>query len=92
MNNNSKILKVWLMVLIAFSHLHAVGFFSLNTRDFGGSLYNFDLSLTAKPIRWLGISLSYQQFNVRVYFPSDEINSTVEYNFRGPSLGLTFIF
>lgn len=69
-----------------------VGFFSLNTKDFGGSLYNFDISLMAKPVRWLGISLSYQQFDVRVYFPSEGINTVVDYNFRGPSLGLSFIF
>ena len=69
-----------------------VGFFALNTRDFGGSLYNFDISLMAKPIRWLGISLSYQKFDVRVYFPSDNINSAVDYNFMGPALGLSFIF
>lgn len=69
-----------------------VGFFSLNTKDFGGSLYNFDISLMTKPVRWLGISLSYQEFDVRVLFPSDEINTVVDYNFRGPALGLSFIF
>lgn len=69
-----------------------VGFFALNTSDFGGSLYNVDISLMAKPAHWLGISLSYQQFDVRVYFPSDDINTVVDYNFKGPSLGLSFIF
>lgn len=69
-----------------------VGFFSLNTSGFGGSLHNFDVSLMFKPLRWLGISLSYQEFNVRVTFLSDDINTTVDYNFRGPAMGLSFIF
>ncbi len=53
-----------------------VGFFSLNTSDFGGSLYNFDISLMTKPLPWLGISLSYQEFDVSVTFPSDDINTS----------------
>lgn len=69
-----------------------VGFFSLNTSDFGGSLYNFDISLMTRPIKWLGVSLSYQEFDVRVRFPADEINTVVDYNFRGPALAVSFIF
>lgn len=69
-----------------------IGFFSLHTSSFKGSLYNFDISLMAKPTHWLGINLSYQEFDVRVEFPSDEINTIVDYNFRGPSIGLSFIF
>lgn len=69
-----------------------MGFFSFHTSSFKGSLYNFDISLMAKPTHWLGINLSYQEFDVRVEFPSDEINTIVDYNFRGPSIGLSFIF
>lgn len=69
-----------------------VGFFSLHTSDFGGSLYNFDISLMAKPFHFMGISLSYQEFDVNVEFPSDNINTIIDYNFRGPAIGLTFIF
>jgi len=46
----------------------------------------------AKPARWLGISLSYQEFDVRCLFPEDKVNTVVDYNFRGPSVGLSFIF
>lgn len=69
-----------------------IGFFSLNTKSLGGSLYNFNLSLMARPINWLGINLSYQAFDVRLVFPEDNINVAVDYNFRGPALGVSFIF
>ncbi len=69
-----------------------VGFFSLHTSTFGGSLHNFNLSLMARPIHWLGITLSYQEFDVRMEFPSDDINTVVDYNFRGPAIGLSFFF
>jgi hypothetical protein len=69
-----------------------VGFFSLHTSTFGGSIYNFNLSLMARPVHWLGINLSYQEFDVRVEFPYDDINTIVDYNFRGPAIGLSFFF
>ena len=69
-----------------------IGFFSLHTSTFGGSLHNFNLSLIARPVHWLGINLSYQEFDVRAEFPSDNINTVVDYNFRGPSIGLSFFF
>ncbi|PLW93822.1 MAG: hypothetical protein C0591_13870 [Marinilabiliales bacterium] len=69
-----------------------IGFFSLHTSTFGGSLHNFNLSLMARPIRWLGINLSYQEFDVRMEFPSEDINTVVDYNFRGPAIGLSFFF
>lgn len=69
-----------------------LGFFSLKTSTFGGSLHNFNLSLMARPVHWLGINISYQEFDVRMEFPSDDVNTVVDYNFRGPSLGLSFFF
>ena len=68
------------------------GFFSVSTATFEGALYSFNISLMAKPARWLGISLSYQEFDVRCLFPEEKINTVVDYNFRGPSVGLSFIF
>ncbi len=69
-----------------------IGFFSLKTKDFGGALYNFGISLVFKPAHWLGLNLSYQEFDVNVFFVSNKINTVVDYNFRGPSIGATFIF
>ena len=85
--------------LVAFFELNKwlsidgnIGFFALKTDDFGGNLYSFSLSLVFKANRWLGFNASYQEFDIKVYFPSDEINTHVEYNFRGPALGLSLTF
>ena len=69
-----------------------VGLFSLNTKEFGGNIFSLDVSLIFKPVRWLGIGLSYRQFNVSVYYIEYGIDTVIEYNFKGPSLGLVFIF
>lgn len=69
-----------------------IGFFALKLDDFGGSIHNYDFTFMAKPVHWLGIDLSYQVFDVMVEFPSDDINTEIDYNFRGPSIGLSFFF
>jgi hypothetical protein len=69
-----------------------VGFFSMQTSDLGGSLYNFSLELMVRPVNWFALDLSYQEFDVRVDFPFEEINTTVDYNFSGPAVGLSFYF
>ena len=69
-----------------------VGFFVIHTPNFGGSLYDLSIRLLFKPVRWFGISLAYEEFDVKVEFPFDNVNTTVDYNFKGPSLGLSFTF
>ncbi|RLD38399.1 MAG: hypothetical protein DRI83_02600, partial [Bacteroidetes bacterium] len=69
-----------------------VGFFNLQLSTFGGSMYSFDVALDFKPAHWIGITISYQEFDVNIFMPSGEINTTVDYNFRGPALGLSFLF
>ncbi len=69
-----------------------VGFFNLQLSTFGGSMYSFDVALDFKPAKWIGITISYQEFDVNIFMPSDEINTTVDYNFRGPAIGLSFLF
>ena len=69
-----------------------IGFFSLHTDSFGGTIYDLKVGLAAKPVRWLGLSLAYQEFDVNLFFPDDKITVRAEYNFRGPALGIHFIF
>jgi len=84
---------VALFKLTNWLQLHGdVGFFNLQLSTFGGSMYSFDVALDFKPTRWLGITISYQEFDVNVFVPSDGVNTTVDYNFRGPALGLSFVF
>ena len=69
-----------------------VGFFSLHTKTLGGAIHNYDVSLIFKPVRWLGFNVSYKEFDVNIFFPSEGINTTIDYNFRGPSLGISLYF
>lgn len=69
-----------------------VGFFSMQTSDLGGSLYNFSLELMVRPVQWFAVDLSYQEFDIRVEFPFEDINTAVDYNFSGPAVGLSFYF
>jgi hypothetical protein len=79
--------------LNSWLHLEGnVGFFSLKMDDFDGTLFDFNMSLNFKPLHWLGLSVSYQEFDIRVGFPFESIYTTVDYNFRGPAVGLNFTF
>ncbi|NJN26361.1 MAG: hypothetical protein HC819_10470 [Cyclobacteriaceae bacterium] len=69
-----------------------VGFFSLKMNDFDGTLYDFSARLNFRPTRWLGFTMSYQEFDIRVGFPYESIYTTVDYNFRGPALGVNLSF
>ena len=69
-----------------------VGFFSLHSKTFGGSLYNLTAGATFNITRWFGLNISYKEFDVNVFFPQDNINIIVDYNFRGPSFGASFVF
>lgn len=69
-----------------------LGVFSLNTKDFGGMIYSLNVSFLFKPVHWMGISLSYREFDISMYFIEYGIDTEIEYNFKGPALGLVFIF
>jgi len=71
----------------------SMGVFSLNTENYGGLISNFNISIGYIPVRWLSVNLSYTEFNIRVYNNlGKEIDAVVEYNFRGPAIGLAFKF
>ena len=69
-----------------------VGFFSLHSKTYGGALYNLTARATFDITRWFGLSISYKEFDVNVFLPQDNINIIVDYNFRGPSFGASFVF
>jgi hypothetical protein len=69
-----------------------IGFFSLYLDDFNGSIYDLSARLMFKPMKWFGIDVSYQEFDIMVVFPNDDIQTTIDYNFRGPAVGLNFMF
>jgi hypothetical protein len=69
-----------------------VGFFTLNVSSFSGRLNNLLFQLNFKPKHWLGLTLGYENFIVRVQFPEETVNTVVDYDFKGPSLGVSFVF
>lgn len=69
-----------------------IGFFSLNTEEFKTSIFSFNAAFCFKPLDWLGITVSYQEFDIELYFPANQINTTINYNYRGPGLGVLFTF
>jgi hypothetical protein len=73
--------------------IHAnVGYFGLSFDDLGGAITNFELAFEFKPIRWLGLNLSYQSFDINVYDIQDGIDFIVDYNFKGPAFGVSVNF
>lgn len=77
-------LKEWLLLE---GH---VGFFAFKNHSLDESLYDFSINLTFKPYDWLGINLSYKEFNVKVLAPQNNVDVAVQYGFRGPAFGLVF--
>ncbi len=69
-----------------------IGFFSLHTKTFGGTIYDLNISFLFNATKWLGFNLSYQEFDINVFFPSNTINTNIDYNFRGPALGVQVKF
>lgn len=70
----------------------SVGFFGFRVKAMDESFYDFTIGLEFKPKTWFGISIGYQEFDVKALFPEENINVEVDYNFRGPAIGLNFSF
>ena len=73
--------------------IHAnAGYFGLSFKDLGGGITSFELALEFKPIRWLGLNLSYQTFDINIYDIEKGIDFIVDYNFKGPAFGVSVTF
>jgi len=71
----------------------SMGVFSLNTEYYGGIIYDLSLSLGFQPTTWMAVNLSYKEFNIELYDNiNKQIDAIVEYNFKGPAVGITFKF
>ena len=69
-----------------------VGFFAFRIQTLDESLYDFSLGLQFRLKSWLGLSINYQEFDIQVIFPRENLDVRVDYNFRGPSFGVVFSF
>jgi hypothetical protein len=68
------------------------GTFFLNTQGINGTFNNIVAMLSFKPTKWLGLDIGYSIFDVSVGFPWEDFRTIIDYNYNGPSLGLTFRF
>ncbi len=69
-----------------------MGFFSIYVDALGGYINDFKVALLFKATRWLNFNLNYQKFDVHVVFPTENIDTSVDYTFQGPAVGITLVF
>ncbi len=69
-----------------------VGAFSLYVDTLGGYVQNLEVAGVFDITKWMALTLSYQKFFVRALFPDDIIDTTVDYDFKGPAAGLVIHF
>ncbi len=69
-----------------------VGYFSLYIDALGGNISDFTIALLFKAAKWLKFHLSYQNFYVHAIFPEEPIDTSVDYNYKGPAIGVTLTF
>jgi len=65
------------------------GMFYLKIDDFTGKMNDVSISSNFSINHWLGVNLGYKIFDVSVLIFQENVKTKLEYNFRGPSLGLT---
>ena len=69
-----------------------MGIFFLNTTDWSGTFHDAQIVLDVHPTEWLGLSIGYQVFDIKGKFPEKNYTAYVNYNLKGPTLGLKFTF
>ena len=67
----------------------SMGFFSLYTRYLGGYIQDLNISFPIRITHWLGVSVNYQRLFVHAIFPNQAIETFVDYDFKGPAVGVT---
>ena len=79
-------LKKWLAIS------GGVGMFFLNTQGQNGSFNDIHAVVEFNPAKWVGISVGYYMFDVKVSWPVEDFRAHAAYNYSGPSVGLSFKF
>jgi len=67
----------------------SMGFFSLYTRYLGGYIQDLNISFPIRITHWLGVSVNYQRLFVHAIFPDQAVDTYVDYDFKGPAVGIT---
>jgi len=66
--------------------------FFYNSSQLSGTFNDVQILAEFNPTKWLGLSVGYQVFDVKSKFPEDNFNVYVDYNLKGPTVGLRFRF
>lgn len=69
-----------------------IGMFYINLDDFTGRINDVDVSAKFKVYKWVNVNLSYKVFNIYVQTYTRDIKTILEYNVRGPALGISLRF
>jgi hypothetical protein len=69
-----------------------IGLFFANIEGYTGAIHDISASLSFSPTPWLGLNVGFNVFDVLLEIPDDDFKTIIEYNFSGPSLGLTLRF
>ncbi len=69
-----------------------IGVMFLNTYELSGSLHDANVILEFIPTKWLGISLGYYFFDVKLDVPVERYRAYLNYQLNGPTAGLWFRF
>lgn len=69
-----------------------LGLFFLNTPDWGGTFHDAQIVLDVFPVKYVGLSIGYQVFDLKGEFVEQNYNAYLNYNINGPTFGLKFIF
>ncbi len=76
----------------SFSIAGSLGIFFVDNKDMTGTFIDANFGVSYNPLSWVGISAGYYIFDVRVGWPVEGVVGYANYNYGGPSLGVTFQF
>jgi len=74
----------------SFSIAGSLGIFFIDNENMTGTFIDANLGVSYNPTSWIGATLGYYVFDVRVGWPIDKVYGYANYNYGGPSLGITF--
>jgi hypothetical protein len=75
---------------VRFGGTHS--FFFLKIGDYGGTISNFKLNLDYRTHKWLGVGISYSDFNLDIDSQANKFKGIIKYSYKGPGLYLQFMF
>ena len=69
-----------------------IAFFFLSTEDWSGAFQDLQITADFFPVKWLGLSVGYQAFDIRGTFQENKYTAHVNYSLKGPAFGIKLRF